>query len=54
MQAFHNIPLAVDLSRVHLIKQSHHDKSVEDHSEVDGRAGALLVYSILYVKPLSS
>lgn len=33
-ETFEDVPLAVNLARVHLIEERHHHKSVEDDSEV--------------------
>ena len=39
-----NIVLVVDLASIDLIEESHHDKCVEDHSEVSGRWGMHILY----------
>lgn len=38
--AFENITLSVDLSSVDFVKQSHHDKCVENNGEMLGGFGA--------------
>ena len=50
VQASDYIPLPVNLPGIYLIKQSHHDERVENHSEMNGRSRAVHFTTIINIQ----